>query len=98
MGETIFEAGRREVREETGLEISQFEHLAVVDMIEFDDAGGVRYHYTLVDLLATSKEQMVCPGGDAAGALWVTLDEALNLPLWSETKKIIELARGRLGV
>ena len=43
LGETVFEAGRREVREETGVELrpDRMEHLAVVDMIERDEQGAV---------------------------------------------------------
>ncbi|MEE8333834.1 MAG: NUDIX domain-containing protein, partial [Alphaproteobacteria bacterium] len=52
LGETVHEAGRREIREETALEIDIIGLIDVVDAITHDDAGAVLFHYTLVDLAA----------------------------------------------
>ena len=53
LGETVFEAARRETLEETGLEIEVLGLIDVVDSIASDDGGGeIRYHYTLIDVLA----------------------------------------------
>ena len=94
LGETVFDTGRREVREETGIELHAIEHLTVVDMIERDERGDVRYHYTLVDLVAIAETaSRPRSGGDAAEARWWRLVEAMEMPLWSETKRIISMAR-----
>ena len=50
LGETLEEALIREMREETGLEISPREVLTVFDRIERRD-GRVHYHYVIVDYL-----------------------------------------------
>ena len=42
-GETLFECAAREVKEETGLEISEFELVAVYDEFEFIDSDNKHY-------------------------------------------------------
>ncbi len=94
LGETVAEAARREVFEETGLSVEVGGVLAVVDLIE-RDGERVRYHYTLIDFGAEAPGVELRPGGDAADARWFSLDEIERLGLWSETLRIIRLARER---
>jgi len=94
LGETVAQGARREVLEETGLAIEVGEVLAVVDLIE-RDGDRVRYHYTLVDFSAEAERSELRPGGDAADARWFSLEEIEALGLWSETLRIIKLARER---
>jgi ADP-ribose pyrophosphatase YjhB (NUDIX family) len=95
LGESVADAARREVFEETGLEIDLGDVVATVDLIERDDERRVRYHYTLIDFTAESRSALLRPGDDAADARWFGLDELGPLGLWSETLRIIELARAR---
>ena len=88
-GETVFEAARREVREETGLDVEVSALIDVVDSIEPDEEGRIRYHYTLVDVLAHSADGNPAAAGDAAEVAWFGLDELGDLGLWSETVRII---------
>jgi len=99
LGETVFEAAIREVQEETGLNVEIQGLIDVVDSITKDDKR-VRYHYTLVDLLALEKpgekpgeqsEGNLKAGSDAAEAAWIALDDIPGLGLWSETERIIKL-------
>ena len=92
LGETVFEAGKREVAEETGLELDHIRHLCVVDMIDRDDTGAVRYHYTLVDLVATSIAGEPVASSDAMAVRWVSLAEIEAMDLWQETKRVITVA------
>ena len=95
LGETLAEAARREVREEAALEVDLGEIVATLDLIERDPDQRVRYHYTLVDFTAEATGPALRPGSDAADARWFTLEQIETLGLWSETVRIIKLARER---
>jgi 8-oxo-dGTP diphosphatase len=95
LGESLAEAARREVLEETGLTVDLGDVLATVDSIEHDPEGRVRYHYTLIDFTAEAHGAELVPGDDAADARWFELHQIEALGLWSETLRIIELARSR---
>ena len=97
LGETVFEAARREVREEAGLEIEVIDVVAVVDSIARDEGGRVQYHYTLVDLRAEWQSGEAVAGDDAAEVAWVALDRLAEFGLWRETARVIRLAAERRG-
>ena len=76
-GETLTDAVRREVCEETGLEIEVGKVAGVFDIIT-DDA---EYHYVVVDYLARSVGGELRPGDDASDARWVSAEELDSLDL-----------------
>ncbi|MCJ9427587.1 NUDIX hydrolase [Kordiimonas marina] len=92
LGETIAETAVREVKEETGLDIRLGSLLDVVNFIDRNGDGGVRFHYTLVDFVAEADGGDLAAGTDARDARFFSLDEALKLPLWEETRRIIGMA------
>lgn len=105
LGETWRTTAVREVAEETGVEIEVIGLVDVVDAIvrdgdklkpgvranpeDADPTKPVRYHYTLVDCAAVWTGGEVQAGSDAAHAEWWPLDRLDELPLWSETVRII---------
>jgi ADP-ribose pyrophosphatase YjhB (NUDIX family) len=93
LGETLEEAIRREVREETGLGLTSLRFLTTVDLIDRDPEGRVRYHYTLVDFTAEAADGDPVPGDDAAAVAWVLPDQLAGLGLWAETIRIISESR-----
>ena len=96
LGETVADAARREVAEETGIEITIGGLVDVVDLVERDNARGrVRYHYTLIDVSAEWLAGEPVAASDAVECRWFTEDEACGLDLWRETVRIIRLARRR---
>ena len=95
LGETVAEAACREVREEVGLDLALGDIIATVDLIERDPEQRVRYHYTLVDFIAEAPDATLQPGSDAADARWFSIAEVEALGLWSETVRVIKLARER---
>ena len=92
LGETLAETAKREVREETGIDIRLGDIIATLDLIDRDDDGRVRHHYTLVDFVAEAEQDGLTAGDDAADARWFARDDIDQLGLWSETVRIIDLA------
>jgi 8-oxo-dGTP diphosphatase len=93
VGETIFETAIREVREETGIEIEPRGIITAVDSLWRDEAGVPKYHYTIVEVLAEWRSGDLVAGDDAELAEWVAPARIPGLNLWSETVRVIELAR-----
>ncbi len=91
LGETVFEAASREVREEAGIAVQPLAVIDVVDLIEWDERR-VRYHYTLIDLLAAFIDGEAVAGADAAEVLWAEQAEVERRVLWQETLRIIDRA------
>ncbi|MEZ5865072.1 MAG: NUDIX domain-containing protein [Geminicoccaceae bacterium] len=96
LGETVAETARREVREETGLDLAHLDLLTVVDLVEHTpDGERVLYHYTLIDFTAEAAPGTATAGGDAAAVGWFHTGELDELGLWAETTRIIRLAATR---
>lgn len=92
LGETTREAGRREVLEETGLEVEIKGLIDVVDSINRDPDGRVRMQYTLVDYWAEWLAGEPSASTDAADARWVHPENLPEYNLWDETLRIIALS------
>ena len=92
LGETTREAGVREVREETGLEVEIKDLIDVVDTIHRDDEGHVHMQYTLVDYRAEWVSGEPEAGTDAADARWVNPADLPAYNLWDETLRVIDLS------
>ena len=72
LGETLREAAVREVQEECGVEISPGQILGVVEPRVHDDRGRLRFHYVIVDLVATYCGGAALAASDADEVRWVT--------------------------
>lgn len=92
VGETLFEAAVREVREETGVTIEPLQILTAVDGITRDEEGRVRFHYTLIEVAAEWRAGEPRPSDDVTDVRWAGLEEVEELVAWDETRRIIELA------
>ena len=90
LGETVEEAAIRETKEETNLTVKISDFLGVVDSIQKDKNGQIKFHATLVDFSAEWISGIPSAGSDALDVRWHTLDELDKLKLWSETTRIIQ--------
>ena len=93
LGETVKEGIIREVKEETGLDVKVLEIIDVIDSINRDPDGQIKYHYTLVDACVVETGGTLKAGSDAIEAQWFSIKETEGLYLWSETNRIITKAK-----
>jgi ADP-ribose pyrophosphatase YjhB (NUDIX family) len=98
VGERAEAAARRELLEETGIEVGPLELAAVVDAISRDEAtGAVRFHYTIVDYCGRWERGVARPGDDVAAVAWALPEELGAYDLTPEVHRVIALARARLA-
>lgn len=89
LGESIQEAAEREIREETGVIIRAKEPIFVFDTIEPDDAGRIRFHYIVIDLIAEYISGDPVPGDDAADARWISASDMETLEVNEKTHRLL---------
>jgi ADP-ribose pyrophosphatase YjhB (NUDIX family) len=92
LGETLTQALRREVREETGLIINILGITAVLDRVYRDDAGGIPYHYVLVDFLCDYIEGETTPASDIDAAQFFPVNDLPRGQLPRFTAQVIRRA------
>ena len=92
-GEPSEEALRREVREETGLEIDQIQFVMVQDSIAstefYREAHFILLNYTCLALPG----QSVTLNEEAQEFAWVHWEQAFELPLNTPTRRLLEMVR-----
>ncbi len=91
-GERLEDAMRREVREETGLEVGVFCLLEVFERIMHDADGKPEYHYVLVDYLCTPAGGTLAAADDADRVGWFTLAGMEDLLITEGTPAVIAKA------
>lgn len=96
LGETAQEAARRELLEETGIEVGPLLLADVVDAVTHDEAGAVRYHYTIVDFCGEWTGGEARPGDDVDAVAWAPPEALDGYALTREARAVIALARLRL--
>ena len=89
-GELLEDAIRREVREETGLEIRPAGMLQIFERIMRDSRGAAEYHYVLVDYICRVRGGMLHAGDDVSRAEWVRRPDLKNLQITEGTLAVIE--------
>ena len=93
LGETIEEGIKREVMEETQLEIDLLAPLAPFDRVVRDN-GDVSLHVLYIDYLAKATGGELKPGSDVGEAMWI---EKERIPeIWEElhddTRRLLQIA------
>lgn len=75
LGERLVDAVRREVLEETGLEVDVGPIVETFDRVHHDTDGRVRFHFVIVDYLCRAVTGDPVAGTDAEDVAWVTAEE-----------------------
>ncbi len=75
LGESLEAAVIRETKEETGLDVEAPCLVDVVDQMDLDEEGRVKYHFVIVDYLLQVKGGEPKADSDADELQWVALDE-----------------------
>jgi 8-oxo-dGTP diphosphatase len=91
-GETLDHAVRREVREETGLEVEPVRMFEIFERIMRDAEGAVEYHYVLIDYVCKITGGALCAGDDVAHAAWMRENELATLQITEGTLGVIRKA------
>jgi ADP-ribose pyrophosphatase YjhB (NUDIX family) len=92
LGESLDCAIRREVREETGLEIEPLGVFEIFERIMRDAGGGIEYHYVLIDYICRITGGILCAGDDVCSVEWVKPTALKHLQITEGTLGVIEKA------
>ncbi len=90
LGEPVLDALRREVREETGLEVTIDRFAEVYERITTDSDGRVEYHFTILDYLCRPESGTLRAGDDAADVRWFPRAELASLEMTPGSLAVIE--------
>ena len=75
LGERLTDAVRREIAEETGLDVEVGPMVETFDRVHRDPEGRVRFHFVIVDYLCVASSGAAVAGSDAEAVAWVTSEE-----------------------
>lgn len=94
LGERLRDGVRREVREETGLDVEPVEFLTLFERI-VQLNRRVRFHYVVADYLCRLKGGRLRPASDVTDARWVTRPDLSKYHLRPKARGVIHQALSR---
>lgn len=96
-GERLEDGIRREVLEETGLEVEPVEMAEIFERIIPDGEGRTEYHYVLIDYICEVRSGREQASSDVSALAWATLGELRGYRLTEGSLPVIERAFARRG-
>ena len=96
-GETLLLGVRRELLEETGVDVKVLELIEVFERIHLDGDGKARYHYVVLDYLCEAVRGEARAGSDVTDVAWASPEELAQYGLTETSTRVIlkafEIAR-----
>ncbi len=89
LGEFAHDAAAREVKEETGLDVEIEGLLDVGADMHRDSRSRLKYHYILVDYIASSKKGRVKLNSESTDSGWFTRRQAESLEMPPGTRAVL---------
>jgi ADP-ribose pyrophosphatase YjhB (NUDIX family) len=89
LGESLADAARREVKEETGLDVELGPVIETFDRVHRDAEGRIRYHFVIVDFVGWSASGEAVAGSDAEEVAWVSADDIDRYGVNAHAKAVI---------
>jgi len=95
-GEKLDQGIRREVLEETGLEVEPLSVFEIFERIIPDAEGKAEYHYVLIDYLCRPVGGRLAAASDVSRVAWVTEQNLADYRLTDGTLSVVERAFAKL--
>ena len=89
LGESLADGAKREVFEETGLEVAIGPIIETFDRVHRDAEGRIRYHFVIVDFVCWSSSGEPVAGSDAEAVAWATADEIDGYSMSAHAKAVL---------
>jgi ADP-ribose pyrophosphatase YjhB (NUDIX family) len=96
LGETVFDAGKREVLEEAGIKVEITGVQEIEDFIRHDTQGKVEAHTVIIRLFARYISGKIKAGSDAADVGWYAIGEMDKLPLRPHVHELVNHAMSQV--
>jgi 8-oxo-dGTP diphosphatase len=92
LSESIAEGVRRELAEETGLEVRVGDLIEVFERIVPGEDGRTRYHFVILDYLCEMVSGVARAGSDVTDVAWAREDELEKYALTAIATRVIQRA------
>jgi 8-oxo-dGTP diphosphatase len=92
VGERLVDGLRREVREETGLEVEALSMFEIFERIMPDTEGRPEYHYVLIDYVCRVSGGALQAASDVSGVAWVSRANLSHFQITEGTLAVVDRA------
>ncbi len=92
LGESIEEGVRRELTEETGIEVRVLGMIEAFDRIFRDDAGKIQFHFVIVDYLCELLSGEAMAASDVTDTAWVREEDLGRYSLTETATRVLRKA------